>query len=113
MDRRSFLKSLLGAAAYEAAKKIFVFAPIGGWNNRIAPGEALFILPPEAMKGWTYRYAYRNSITGHVSDLWATPLTVAQVNSATFGLSPDLVEIYHRVPGREEFEYQLTCPMNG
>ena len=49
MDRRSFLKAILGAAAYEPAKKIFVFAPNGGWKSSlIAPGEVMFFLESTA-----------------------------------------------------------------
>ena len=44
MNRRSFLKAILGAAAYEPARKLYVFAPRGGWN--VSPGEALFFLDP-------------------------------------------------------------------
>ena len=111
MDRRSFLKAILGAAAYEPAKKIFVFAPACGWNSSlIVPGESMFFLESTAhgYNDWSYRYAYRNSITGHTSDIWAKPLPLAEVNKATFGISPDLVDIYRRLPGTEDFEYAYS-----
>ena len=56
MDRRSFLKAILGAAAYEPAKKIFVFAPACGWNSSlIVPGESMFFLESTALPTWIQR----------------------------------------------------------
>lgn len=67
ISRRDFFGLLGGALAHQAASsRIYVLPPLGGWRgNLITPGEALFFLPEEK---WTYRYVYRNNITGHVSN---------------------------------------------
>jgi len=91
ISRRGFLGMLSGFAAAEAARKIYILPPAGGW--KVSPGEALFYLPD-----WSYRYAYRNNITGCVSD--ATP-RIEQLKH-TFGYpEEDVVDIYRRMTGED------------
>jgi hypothetical protein len=49
MDRRSFLRNLLGAAPVIAVAPKYFFAPIGGWKSDVIvnPGEAIFYLAPD------------------------------------------------------------------
>lgn len=50
ISRRGFLGLLGGLAAAEVARKVYVFAPPGGWSFKggvIAPGETMFYLPAE------------------------------------------------------------------
>ena len=94
ISRRGFFGLLGGALAAEAARKIYVFAPHGGWvfpGGVIYPGEALFYLPVD---GWSYRYAYRNIVTGHVSD--ATP-NIAQLAHTLIYPDMDVVDIYRQL----------------
>jgi hypothetical protein len=83
-----------GFAAAEVARKIYVLPPAGGWSFKggvISPGEALFYLPSEPMGIWDYRYTYRNSITGHVSD--ATPNIAKLVHTFAYPEN-DMIDIY-------------------
>ena len=104
ITRRGFLGLLGGLAAAEVARKVYVFAPPGGWTcngGLIAPGETLFYLPAEH---WQYRYAYRNNITGHVSD--ATPEIARLVHTFAFPES-DVVDIYRQMQDGS-FDYRET-----
>jgi hypothetical protein len=89
ITRRGFFGLLGGFAAAEAARKIYVLPPARGWN--VSPGEALFYLPPE---GWSYRYTYRNIVTGHVSD--ATPEVARLVHTFVYP-DMDVVDIYRQL----------------
>jgi hypothetical protein len=86
---------LLGCfAAAEAARKIYVLPPLGGWKCKggvIYPGEAMFYLPSAV---WSYRYTYRNSVTGHVSD--ATPEIARLVHTFAYP-EMDVVDIYQQL----------------
>jgi hypothetical protein len=104
ITRRGFFGLLGGALAAQAARKIYVFAPVGGWNcagGVITPGEALFFLEPG---GWSYRYAYRNTITGHVSD--ATPEIARLVHTFAYQ-ELDMVDIYRQMK-EGSFDYAET-----
>ena len=48
-----------GFAAAEAARKIYVLPPVGGWNGGFSPGEALFYLP-EKVELSVYVQEYRD-----------------------------------------------------
>ena len=105
LTRRGFFGLLAGALANEAARKIYVLPPAGGWNCRggmIYPGEALFYLPSD---GWSYRYVYRNIVTGHISD--ATPHIKQMIHTFSFPES-DVIDIY-RAQGNGDFEYSQTA----
>ena len=65
------------------------------------PGEALFFLRPE---GWTYRYAYRNSITGHVSD---ATLNLARLVHNFYAPDKDVIDIYRQMTDGS-FDYAAT-----
>ena len=94
ITRRGFLGLLGSLVAAEAARKIYVLPPAGGWSFKggvIAPGETLFILPEDQ---FSYRYTYRNIITGHVSD--ATP-HVAQLLHTFAYPEMDVVDIYKQM----------------
>ena len=91
ITRRGFLGLLGGLAGAEVARKVYVFAPPGGWTFKggvIGQGEAMFFLPSD---GWSYRYAYRNIVTGHVSD--ATP-HIAQLAHTFAFPEMDVVDVY-------------------
>lgn len=88
ISRRGFLGMLGGFAAAEVARKIYILPPNGGW--RVSPGEALFYLPQQ---DWSYRYAYRNNITGCVSD--ATP-RIEQLKHTWACPSHDVIDIYRK-----------------
>jgi hypothetical protein len=91
ITRRGFFGLLGGFAAAEVARKIYVLPPAGGWKfagGVISPGEALFYLPSD---GWTYRYTYRNIVTGHVSD--ATPEVARLVHTFVYPEN-DMIDIY-------------------
>lgn len=104
ITRRGFFGLLGGALAAEAARKIYVLPPACGWSFKggvIAPGELLFLLPE---RKWEYRYAYRNSITGHVSNVspWISDLR------HTFAYPEnDVVNIYKQMPDGS-FNYDGT-----
>ena len=100
ITRRGFLGLLGGFAAAEAARKIYVFAPPCGWN--VSPGEAMFYLPADK---WSYRYAYRNNLTGCVSD--ATPDIAKLMHTFAFPES-DVIDIY-RALGNGELMYSQTA----
>ena len=89
ITRRGLFGLLGGFAAAEVAWKIYVLPPMGGW--RVNPGEAMFYLPE---KDWKYKYAYRNIITGHVSD--ATPHIQQLVHTFAWPES-DVVDIYKTI----------------
>ena len=90
ITRRGFLGLLGGLAAAEAARKtIYCFAPPRGWN--VSPGEAMFYLPEKDRK---YKFAYRNIVTGHVSD--ATP-NIAQLAHTFIYPDMDVVDIYRQM----------------
>jgi hypothetical protein len=94
ITRRSFFGLLGGALAAEAARKIYVLPPLGGWQCKgglITPGEALFFLPG---KDWKYRFTYRNVVTGHVSD--ATPNIARLVHTFAYP-ERDVVDIYRQM----------------
>lgn len=93
ISRRGFLGLLGGFAAAEVARKIYVLPPARGWN--VSPGEVMFYLPSD---GWTYRYAYRNNITGCVSD--ATP-RIEQLKHTFAYPEVDVVDIYRRLAGED------------
>jgi hypothetical protein len=93
ISRRGFLSLLGGFAAAEVARKIYVLPP-RGWvfpGGVIYPGEALFCLP---FDGWSYRYTYRNIVTGHVSD--ATP-EIAKLAHTFIYPDMDVVDIYRQM----------------
>lgn len=109
ITRRGFFGLLGGALVTEAARKIYVLPPAGGWQFKgglIMPGEALFFLRPE---GWTYRYAYRNSITGHVSD--ATPDIARLVHTFAYP-EKDVIDIYRQMMDGS-FDYAETMGVWG
>ena len=95
ITRRGFFGLVGGFAAAEAAKKIYILPPLGGWrlsgSGLITPGEALFYLEPYQ---WTYMYTYRNIITGHVSD--ATH-QIKQLAHTFAWPEADIVDIYKSV----------------
>ena len=104
ITRRGFFGLLGGFAAAEVARKIFVLPPAGGWKfagGVISPGEALFYLPAD---GWTYRYTYRNIVTGHVSD--ASP-RIAQLAHTFIYPDMDVVDIYRQMRDGS-FDYAET-----
>lgn len=97
IDRRRFL-SLLGAAivAPTLPKRIYCFAPPNGWT-----------LSDSGI--YTYRYAYRNSLTGCVSD----PIGIAEESVSCIDLarsvfsvvqSYDAVDLYRRTRGEDEYQ---------
>jgi hypothetical protein len=93
-----------GFAAAEVARKIYVLPPMGGWRfagGVIAPGETMFYLPAEH---WRYRYAYRNNITGHVSD--ASP-NIAKLAHTFIYPDMDVVDIYRQMRDGS-FDYRET-----
>ena len=100
ITRRGFLGILGGFAVAQAASKIYVLPPACGWN--VSSGEALFYLPAD---GWSYRYAYRNNITGCVSDAF----TCVPPNYAHTFVYPemDVIDIY-RLAGDNFFEFYRT-----
>ena len=104
MDRRNFFKLMGGFAAAEVARKIYVLPPMGGWN--ISQGEALFYLPADK---WSYRYTYRNIVTGHVSD--ATP-NIAQLAHTFIYPDMDVVDIYRQMQDGS-FDYRETVGVWG
>ena len=93
ISRRGFFALFGGFAAAEVARKIYVLPPAGGWRVGAAglftPGEALFFLDD-----WSYRYTYRNIVTGHVSD--ATP-HIAQLAHTFIYPDMDVVDIYRQM----------------
>lgn len=102
ISRRGFLGMLGSFAAAEVARKIYIFPPVGGW--RVSPGETLFYLHPEE---WSYRYVYRNNITGCVSD--GTP-RIEQIKHTFAYPEVDVFDIYRRMTGED---YQLVTTVNG
>ncbi len=105
ISRRGFFGLLGGCAAAAVARKIYVLPPLGGWSfpgGSIYPGEALFYLPAD---GWSYRYAYRNNLTGCVSD--ATPDIAKLVHTFAYPES-DVIDIY-RALGNGDFKYSQTA----
>ena len=93
ISRRRFLGILGGFAAAEVARKIYILPPTGGW--RVSPGEALFYLPAE---DWSYRYTYRNNITGCVSDATAR---IEQLTHTFAYPELDVVDIYRKMTGED------------
>jgi len=89
ISRRGFLGLLGGLAGAEVARKIYVLPPARGWA--VSPGEAMFYLPNS---GWSYRYTYRNIVTGHVSD--ATPNIAQLVHTFAYPES-DVMDIYRQM----------------
>ena len=89
ISRRGFFGLFGGMLAHQAARKIYVFAPVGGWN--ISPGEVLFFLPE---KDWSYRYTYRNVITGHVSNV--TPQIENLLHTFAYP-EMDVLDIYRQL----------------
>ena len=93
ITRRGFFGLLGGALGYQAARRIYVLPPAAGWKfpgGIIAPGEALFFLPPPNF----YRYVYRNSITGCVSD--PNPRFENLVRTFAYP-EVDVIDIYERI----------------
>jgi len=86
ISRRGFLGMLGGFAAAEVARKIYILPPNRGW--RVSPGEALFYLPD-----WSYRYTYRNNITGCVSDATAR---IEQLKHTFMMPGHDVIDIYRK-----------------
>lgn len=104
ISRRGFFGLLGGALAAEAARKIYVLPPAGGWQCKgglITPGEALFFLPE---RDWKYQFVYRNTITGHVSD--ATP-NIARMVHNFYAPEKDVVDIYRQMTDGS-FDYAQT-----
>lgn len=96
MNRRGFFKSLAGLIAVKA---LAPFAHAFRSAYPIEPGEALFILPKAGT--YTYRYVYRNSVTGCCSDALPTP-------QHTFMMPEhDVMDVY-RVRENGEFEWFST-----
>lgn len=94
ITRRGFFGLLGGALVTEAARKIYVLPPAGGWQctgGLITPGEAMFFLDA---KNWKYRFTYRNSITGHTFD--ATPEIARLVHTFAYP-EQDVVDIYRQM----------------
>jgi hypothetical protein len=109
ISRRGFFGLLGGALAAEAARKIYILPPLGGWSFKggvISPGEALFYLPSD---GWSYRYTYRNIVTGHVSD--ATPEFARLVHTFVYP-DMDVVDIYRQMRDGS-FDYRETVGVWG
>lgn len=97
IDRRRFL-SLLGAAIAAPAlpKRVYCFAPPNGWT-----------LSDSGL--YTYRYAYRSSVTGCVSDPIGTAekeISCIDLARSVFSVvqSYDAVDLYRRAPGEEEYQ---------
>lgn len=97
IDRRRFLL-LLGAAVAAPAlpKRIYCFAPPNGWT-----------LSETGI--WSYRYAYRSSVTGCVSDpIGITEESISCIDLARSVLSVlqsyDAVDLYRRTPGEDEYQ---------
>ena len=104
ITRRGFFGLLGGALVTEAARKIYVIPPAGGWQCKgglITPGEALFYLDPRSL---TYRFVYRNSITGHISD--AMPEIARLVHTFAYP-EIDVVDIYRQLEDGS-FDYAET-----
>jgi hypothetical protein len=104
MDRRNFFRLIGGCAAAAVAQKIYILPPLGGWSfpgGSIYPGEALFYLPSD---GWSYRYTYRNIVTGNVSD--ATP-QIARLAHTFIYPDMDVVDIYRQMQDGS-FNYDRT-----
>ena len=109
ISRRGFFGLLGGFAAAEAARKIYILPPVGGWAFKggvISPGEALFYLDPAH---WKYHYAYRNIVTGHVSD--ATP-RIAQLIHNFYLPKKDVIDIYREMQ-YGSFDYAETVGHGG
>jgi hypothetical protein len=90
ISRRGFFGLLGGALAAEAARKIYVLPPLGGWRcagGVITPGETLFYLSPE-------NWSYRNTITGHVSE--AIPEIVRLIHTFAYP-EMDVMDIYRQL----------------
>lgn len=104
ITRRGFFGLLGGALVHEVVRKSYFFAPPSGWRDSglFAPGEAMFFLPE---KDWKYRYAYRNVITGHVSD--ATPDIARLVHTFAYP-EMDVVDIYRQL---EDGSYEWNKKM--
>jgi hypothetical protein len=78
--------------------------PTRGWKfagGVIEPGEALFYLPE---KDWKYQFAYRNIVTGHVSD--ATP-DIARLVHNFYSPEMDVMDIYRQL-NKGEIHYHQT-----
>jgi hypothetical protein len=82
ITRRGFLGLLGAALAHQAAKPIYILPPLGGWG--ISQGV------------WSYRYVYRNSITGHVSN--ATPEIARLVHTFAYP-ELDVIDYYRHMEG--------------
>jgi hypothetical protein len=104
MNRRDFFKLAGGVAASAVAAKIYILPPPKGWN--ISSGEAMFFLPDDH---WYYRYTYRNTITGHVSD--ATP-RISQMVHTFFQPDMDVVDIYRQISSGD-YIYTETVGFKG
>lgn len=101
IDRRRFL-SLLGAAIAAPAlpKRIYCFAPPNGWT-----------LAESGL--YTYRYAYRNSLTGCVTDpigtdAFAFPVFKREWLANGFLGNYDMIDIYSRIPGTSDYELRTS-----
>lgn len=106
IDRRRFL-SLLGVAIAAPAlpKRTFCFAPPNGWT-----------LSDSGM--YTYRYAYRNSLTGCVTDpigtdTFAFPVFKKEWETNGFVLAYDAIDIYSRIPGTDVYELRTSHKLLG
>lgn len=109
ITRRGFFGLLGGALAAEAARKIYVLPPLGGWQCKgglITPGEAMFFL---SYMDWKYRFTYRNVVTGHVSD--ATPEFARLVHTFVYP-DMDVVDIYRQMRDGS-FDYRETVGVWG
>jgi hypothetical protein len=104
MNRRAFL-SLLGAAAVATLvpRKIYCFAPPNGWA-----------LSDSGV--WSYRFFYRNSLTGCTTEIekYRGLFTIpegATIQGFSVGFdTADLIDFYRRAPGALEYEYMETFP---
>ena len=109
ISRRGFFGLMGGFAAAEVARKIYVLPPAGGWRVGAAglftPGEALFFLDD-----WSYRYTYRNIVTGHVSD--ATPEVERLVHNF-YSPEMDVMDIYRQMDKGEIHYHQTILGVKG
>lgn len=111
MNRRSFFRSLVGLFVAKALAPIAAQASLLSPAENLAgafrvaypiePGEALFFLPDKA---YSYRYVYRNSLTGCCSD--ASPVAPPP-HTFMMPEHDDVIDVY-RLRGNGEFEWFST-----
>lgn len=104
ITRRELFGLLGGALVTEAARKIYVLPPAGGWRcagGLIVPGEVLYFLEPQ---GWKYKYLYRNPVTGCIS--YATS-DIAKLAHTFAYPELDVMDIYRQMTDGS-FDYAQT-----